>query len=428
MTFSEIVHHPHALATLKCVLVNAVPVLFYAIWGSTFLEELAAEEADSPGGKLSDEDRATWLRQIRVVYSFTVLGQILAYAVCYELAPMPYHLGWLVFLVALVIQGQLRFGLEKRLRRLEATQSQGLGRTARTFLAFIGMLGVYSLIVHAVSLLFLAGARAFHLSDAATTGCQVVGSFAGVFLAIGVAFVAAPIYLRRLLPAKRLEDSKLINQLDRCFLDAGIVPPEFWQLELDHFGLHSAMAAGMTGWRGWLRPALFLSRSLLRDFSAEERQAVILHEISHLKLRHLRARFLTTFFSLFGSCVAAGVLIGLAALVFPKPVLPLIALSVALLPALVPFVLVRRQVLAQEFEADEYAVFKLGASLDGLAGALRRLDRLNDQALDPEAAAQTTKAPRDAQHPGTESRIKRLRDRAARTPGSEAKPDDRQAA
>lgn len=403
---------------LKSVLINAIPVLFYAIWASTFLEDLNDPELNSQGEDDHEADldpvtqRSESLRMIRIVYTFTLVGQILAYMICFEVAPLPHHLGWIFFVCGLLTQSQIKNGLERRLRNLEATEAQQFRMTVKSLFFVVAMLAVYAAIVHFTALGFAVCAGWLHFSKDTVLAARVVGTFTGVFFAVLTAYALAPWYLRLLLPVSKLSDSDTIAALDQCFLNAGLVPPEFWVLELDSFGMHNALITGMPGGRGLLRPALFLSQSLLKNFTRAELHAVILHEVSHLKLKHIRSRFVATFLALVGSCLLAALLIGTAVVLVSKSVmgqeqLALPMLLAALLPAFSPYFVARRQVRKHELEADAYAVFSLGADLDALSSALRRIDSLNDLPSDRKDPSSILSA--ETAHPTTELRISILK-------------------
>ena len=432
MTIEQIVNHPHALTALKCALINAIPVLFYSIWASTFLEDLeepAGAENDGGFDRLERDEkqdpatqRVESVRMIRIVYTFTLVGQILAYMICFEIAPLPHHLGWVLFVCGLLTQSQIKNALERRVRKTEATESQHLGMTLKSLFFVVFMLGVYTAIVHVTALGFLSVAELLKFSKEAAVVSRIVGTFTGVFLAVFAAFALAPWYLRRLLPVTKLTDSATIAALDQCFLSAGLVPPEFWLLELDNFGMHNALITGLLNGRGPLRPALFLSRSLVRDFPQAELHAVVLHEVSHLKLKHIRSRFLTTFFALVGSCILAALIIGVSIMLLSKEQMILPMLFAALLPAFSPYFVARTQVRRHELEADAYAVFSLGADLEALGSALKRIDKLNDLPSDRKDPTSVLSA--ETAHPTTELRISVLRAERVRRLGTPAAADD----
>lgn len=403
MTFNQLIASGLATTALKCSLINAVPVVFFAIWTSTLTEELEEMTPEETAAF----DRAAAVRQIRLAYLFTLVGQMLAYLICHEVAQLPHYLGWVAFMMGLLAQGHLKFSIEKRVRKLEATPEEHSRATGRALFGLAVNIGVYFMLVQSVGLLTAMAARKLGLAWVTAEDARFVGTLLGIFGALGLVYFSAPLHLRLLLPMRKIDDSKVISLLDQAFWKAGLKPPEYWQLETGGFGHHNAMIVGHPTADGPFRPMLVVSTSLLTRFSPEELNAIILHEVSHQKLRHLSKRFLVSFGALMVAAVLAVGWVYFSLLLLPKAYALLFCMLAFIAPAAAPYLAVRRQIARQEIEADHFAVFELGANIDAFAEALRKVDALNDLSSDrksPESYLSVTAA-----HPTTEKRIELLR-------------------
>lgn len=388
---------------LKSLLINALPLVFFALWASMRAEEYEAAEEDGDAEQI-DPVEETGI--VRAAAGVGVLAQGLAGLLAEATAPLPHHANLFLFVAGLLAQAQVRFGLEKRVRKLEATASQNIGAGLRSILSVGILLAAYSATVFFSAEGFAAIASHVGLSQNGVGIAKVFGTLVGVFGALALTFACGPQLIRRAIPSHRLEDPQAIALITDCFTKAGLHAPELWVIELDHFGAHNALVTGFTNGKGFFRPALFLSQSLLSRFRFDETQAVILHEVSHLQLGHMRKRFLLLGGSSIGSLVASAVLFAAAFLVLPKLLALPVSLVAAILPSLVPLLLVRRQVTRQEIEADRNAVLALGASFEAFASALRRLDQLN--AVSSKEKEHQGRFCVSSGHPATEARIAML--------------------
>jgi Zn-dependent protease with chaperone function len=218
------------------------------------------------------------------------------------------------------------------------------------------------------------------------------GTFLGILTALTLSFAIAPYTMRKMLPLRPLQEDAKQNMIKNCFAQAGLAPPETWVIEIDQFRSANAMIAGFTRGKGPFKPALFITKTLLEHFPEEEIKAVVLHEVSHLAFNHLRQRFVLGFLSVIGATLSMALFI----LVAPKFATLGLLISMAM-----PFILMRQQNQRQELEADREAILKFGASFEGLAGALRRIDQLNNPQLKLSGG-----------HPATERRLILIRQAA----------------
>lgn len=377
----------------------AIPVVAMALWADYYGRHL--DEAR----RTPRFDRLLEVRRIRVSSTLFMISEIVVYVVGYPVRAAN-RLGFLAaFLAAIVAIAQIQFGLERRTRKLEGGDLEHLFSSLLS-LASLGLsVGIYLLAVFGAQTWALWGARAYGLSVNATGFCAAVGALVGVGLGVMLVFALSPILVRFAFRGAPVGDPEKEKRARACLLRAGIPHARVWILPLDRLGYHNALVTGLLSAKGFLRPAVFLSRSLFEALDAQELDAVLFHEASHLRLGHLMRRGLRA--------------LGIAALIFVFGIAffavtqsELVRIAFPICAIVFPILGIRRQVREQELEADEHAVAELGASLEGLAGALRKIDGLNDQLTgvqNPQSYLSPT-----AGHPATEARIAILRSRLER--------------
>ena len=146
---------------------------------------------------------------------------------------------------------------------------------------------------------------------------------------------------------------------------------------------------------------------------------MVLHEVSHLKLSHLRNRLLYSAALVVATTATATFCVFLANLLLPgNEARSFVGFAAAAGAFVLTFRQLGRQSRDHEFEADCHSVEKLGAEVEALISALRKLDRVNGVASAPFDPLSLTGT---ASHPSTDRRIALLRERFPAKP-SEAIP------
>jgi Zn-dependent protease with chaperone function len=241
-------------------------------------------------------------------------------------------------------------------------------------------------------------------------GSAVVGMIAGV----GINFALGAFYLRRMLPAREITDASFKERLQKCFTSAGLPSPSLWIIETGRSREATAMMAGFPWGRGFFRPGLFLSRALVDALTPEELRAVVLHEVSHLKLQHLRKRLTYSISLVVGTTTAATFCVFLAGVFLPGSDLrDFIGFAAAAGAFVLTFRLLGKQSRGHEHEADFYSVGALKAGVEDLVNALRKLDIINGRTGSANKNPIATAGIQG--HPATELRVVALRERFAST-------------
>lgn len=161
----------------------------------------------------------------------------------------------------------------------------------------------------------------------------------------------------------RLTDPKILSLVHKRLQAAGLpeLRVEVWPLK--RFNAANALAVGMIYAPKVCRARILISDSLLGDFSAQEIDAVIAHEVSHFTQSHLSRRIWIPFFAY--TFIVAGGLLALSAYPIDHwiPIatsenlfLITISLLVAVAYVICFSVLLRHLVRAQELDADWVAI------------------------------------------------------------------------
>ena len=304
-----------------------------------------------------------------------------------------------VVLAQVIAHAHFESGLQTTKEKLLARSFQGL--QAILWIAGGGVLCL-AVIVGTVKVGFVV-AGALDVSFAAKTLIALGSVVAGLSLGLLWNFALAPLHLRRILPCSPLTDERLSAAIQARFRSTGLPAPRIHVIEAEGARQSAnALVAGFRSGRGPLRPALFLSRSLLQGLTDDEILAVISHEASHVQLAHLKKRMLLGTGLVAAMTIAATFVFTIVYLFAPQSHLhPWVGPIAGYVAFWMGLKSVARQSRLQEIEADIHAVQSFGATPADLASALRKLDRINGR----KPPAKTNGL---AGHPSTETRIQIL--------------------
>ena len=410
---------------------SAIPVAIFALWADYFSRALEKIAQENPF-----YDRATELAKVRVAGVCAIFFQFGIFAGTGPLRNEAPVLANLVFVAGIllvsIIQGSLEHKLRKPQPRLrpvdtnELTPQQGPVQEAQLALrAFFWATTAGALYLAGFALPVVVGtliAKLVHASPQAITGVVILSGVLGMIGGVGLNFALGAFYLRRMLPVRELDNEKLKSQLEACFTNAGLVSPTLWVVETGRRREGTAMLAGFPGGRGVFKPGLFLSRGLLDVLTDEEVRAVVLHEVSHLKLQHLKKRLLYSVGLVVATTSAATFCVFLANVYMhentPRDFIGFTAAGVAFF---LTFRMLGTQSRAHETEADFHSIEKLQAGQEELISALRKLDIMNGRAPAP---INPLSAIAGKGHPSTEVRVAAISARFG-TKGEEVAPVER---
>jgi Zn-dependent protease with chaperone function len=378
----------------------AIPVVAFSLWTEYFARYLMEELKDN---RALDQDRE--LRRLRGASLYTLCSQAVIYLASAPLRIDYWGIAAMVFAGSLLIQQKVLANTERDLfpQKSEKESKSAVGVGFRMLLWNLTGIAAYLFLVQACALGFAMASHALGLPQHLGLTLTLVGGLLGIVGGLILTFGLAPLQIRKSMESRIIEDPELKNLLKSCFKKAEIRELDCYMVETPIQTWNNAWVAGFTGGRGVFRPGMFFTQSLLRNFTLAELEAVVLHEVSHIRLRHLKKRFFYTIRLLMLSSLILTA-VGAAAVVMLPPgarALPILPLAIAAL--FIPMRKIRELVGKQEFEADRFTVTHLGLDPVLLISVLEKLSRVNQVP----GAAQTTQ-PSASGHPTLEERIQAI--------------------
>jgi len=315
---------------------------------------------------------------------------------------------FMLYLISIFLHGPAQFSLERKLRKIEVTHLQQSILVLRGLLTGLLIYVVYFAIIMGLSFFTYTIIKFLYPQFTFPEEHPLIVSL--IYIAFGLAGIGliSPFAIRMMLPCKKVTDDEVLRVLKKCFQKANLPEPLFWSIEMDQFKLFNAMVSGMSFGKGIFRQSLFFSNGLLKNLTMAEFEAIMLHEVSHIKLRHIQKRFL---FSIAPIAILLFVLTPVQLFVRTNfgPDYFMIAWFAAYL-CLMGFQIffIRRQVRIQEIEADAEAVINLGASLDDFSSTLVKLAKLNHMQVNSKDTESYFNA--GAAHPTMDERIMKVKE------------------
>ena len=402
------------------IVLTAIPTVVFALWCDYF-ERYVRQQIAAPASEKNEEgfDKTEELYRLRTAGFVALLFQLVIFLGSTQVRTERPWIAYALFLGATLIQAVIQAHAERLVRPTlptqtadQAAKSDAKGKIRIGLRAFFGSLAGATIYVATVITSVVLGAliaKYTHASQFVCTFILTVAAATGVVGGIGLIFALAPIHLRATLPTSKVENPDLLKLLEECFSKAGLKSPAFWIIELEQFRFSTALIAGFKWGVGPLRPALFISRSIVASLSPSELRATILHEVAHIKLSHLKRRFLLSSGLIIGTTFMATFVILLAHLAMPEAgTVGMIGPLAGFISFIVTFRILAQQNQLQEIEADLHSIEVLGSTADDLAGALRKLDALNGIVAPTSQRGSSQR--RFASHPATERRIAIMRE------------------
>jgi Zn-dependent protease with chaperone function len=388
-------------------ILTAIPVVGLALWSQYFLQYIEELKENEP-----DFDPADEVQKIRLASLTAMLAQLVLFMGSTQTRKLYPIVTTLFFGLAIFLQVSQQTSVESKLMSDRRKKSQSpdpsvqFAMITKAFLwsAMGGIAYVGILLISMRTCLFAA--QQFHLSTPWTVTLMGTGLALGILGGLGFGFAMGPLQLRKVFPTSPLENGEARKEIEECFNRNRLPAPSLWCINMEGLESHNILIAGFRRGIGPFRPALFVSKSLLGALQKAELQAIILHEISHIKLNHLRDRFLFSSGMIIASSMLAGVAVLLFNLVSPgNGVAPLAGLGTLIAMLIISFRKLAEQSRFHETEADIHAIL-LGSSIEDFEAALRKIDQLNDvSSQKPER----TKGLSPDGHPSTDERIQFLK-------------------
>jgi len=225
----------------------------------------------------------------------------------------------------------------------------------------------------------------FSASEAIKALIVILVTVSGFCTSLFFAYALSPVLVRLSLQAKACLHPKAVHAFQRLNSKTRNLEVELFEVDDQanpSFGIN-VVVAGFTLGRGWFRPAIFASKTVISNCTEEELHAIFSHEISHLTAWHLFSRlkkalatfFVATFFMSF-------ILLGLQWSGYTK-IVTLTSTFAGLVPALLTWLQTKSQMHEQEKEADAMAIEVFEADGRALLSALRQLAHLSERPVAP---------------------------------------------
>lgn len=379
------------------ILMSAIPVVAYALWGDYFIRHIEELRLANPKFEPAPE-----LERIRIGGIFAGLFQLMLFLASSDVRKNYPLATLLTFSVSVWLQFVIQSSLEKKVKTEEAgVKTDNLsGLAVRAAASWL-----FGAFIQLCLLVFFVGATLtlvtrMHLAMPLTLFlCFTAGIF-GIIVGLGFNHTLGPIYLKIIFPTSVLSDPNLLSRFANCFTRANLKIPLIHIIEFDAIRLVGILYSGISRGLGPLRPTLFISRHLLTHLSMDEVETLILNQAGHVALRHFRKRFLYSLTLMMSCTILALFSIVLSDFLFPQSAFSeMVGPAIALISFLTSFKLLGKQKRDQEFETDAYTVEKLGVSARDLVNALRKLDLQ----MEPDPSL-----PVGVIHPDTERRVQAI--------------------
>jgi len=361
---------------LGLLVASAIPVVGFMLWAEYFKQELGTREEGLKGQSPSEQDDLEmWVARLRLAGLLTTSFQLVIFLATSETRnenSLNAIAGVWITLAAFVIQRFQQAGLEQRVVRERSASPKALPSVLGPSLigAFAGLV-IYLSLLGGTLLTTALAIAVFKWTGIKAAIALGGGTLLGYTAALASNFIFSPWLLKMTIPSRELPDGPAREILESCFARAKISAPEFRLADPSSVRAPNAWVTGFAWLRGPLRPVLWVSPKLLEELEPEELEAVISHEMVHLKKNHLTLRFalawamsLLVLISLSGTFVLGGAASG--------PIAPAFSLFLAVAMIWGSFRALEEQSHSHELEADFLSVTELGASAVALASALEK--------------------------------------------------------
>lgn len=359
---------------------SIIPVIIFALWLEYFEKELQELIIKTP-----DFEREPEFEKVRFFSLIVLLFQFTLFLGSDEIRQAFPLICDTTLGLCVCAQIALQLRAEKQ---IQATQSGAepifhiLVKAARSWLIaalICGFLSVFGVL--------LARWVALSAHASATMGATLItlGGTLGMGCGLILNFALTPYHLLKTLPSSLMIGMPIEKTIQSIFTNHQIKLPKLWVVELQKFRIIDLLITGFKAGRGPFAYSLFISRLTLNTLNEAEIRSLLLIEVSHLKLNHLRKRVALASTLIINSLIIA-ILVTLTVQKFvPDPgVVEFLGATLGFIAFIISMRWVALQKQMQEFAADSYALDHLELDLEHFANAVRKLDYFSIQANHPE--------------------------------------------
>lgn len=364
----------------------AIPAVIFALWAEylkmdledTKPEDLRPKQAltkKNDPTQAEGQDQWVALGVVYIAGLFFFLTQIVIFLLSDPVRQEHPALALAISLSAVFWQSRTQAGLERKIKKEAESPWDRFAKDSRGALGVAARFGVYFIwitLMNIAAALFVKWTQpSTDIAIAEILFFNLVGTAAGMLFN----FALAPRFLRIHYPCKALEDPSTVALIKSCYDQAKLPLPDLWTVDLGKNGSANAWIAGFQGGKGWFKPGIFISQDLASRVTSPELRAILMHEIAHVVLSHLRKRLLFSFKALVSSTLIGVTFLLISRFVMPAEVLKWFNLLMPGAVFLSAIWAMKEKMMEQEYEADAFAVLQLGTPTEDLINALNKLDQ-----------------------------------------------------
>lgn len=395
-------------------LLSAIPIVSFALWGDYFISSIKRRMGLPESKEADPVDLDSELLILRLAGTLTLLAETVLYLGSPSIRESNVFFTYLIFVASILAQILVQNQIEENLlsttspsstTSVNAENSPPASQETFTLVGKLAFSWALAAIGNALLFFSFLGIGIFvseklHLNDQEATLLILTLGAIGIFIGLIFNLALGPLQLKKAFSALLIQEPKLKALCESCFLRAGLTPPTFWMMDIKNLRIANPLLSGLPIHKGLFKRALFIPLLTLNALTGPELEAILLNQVSHLVLKHLKKRILLSLGLILTSATLAVGILGLAHTSFNRmgvrpgllEGLGLLLISTTLFIA---YRMLARQNKIHLFEADLYCINILGVRVEILIQALIKLDQL-------------TEGSPLALHPETDRRIKLL--------------------
>lgn len=242
---------------------------------------------------------------------------------------------------------------------------------------------VYFAVAFLPILLYSGMIQAFQ--DDMGTGFWGLEAIGHILVVSVLSITCTVILMMKLLPNCAVTEPEYLEIINRRLEEAGLAYVRVRWIEAE---FKNAFVVGMN-FPFFRNQTLFIGRSLRQTLNAEEFDAVICHELAHIKQGHMAKRLVSIGWhilrvslgslAIIMSAILGGMLVfGIEVGFYSSSILTPLVMNFVILFFVISYLLFFDAIRSQEFEADAIAVLEFGCEISTLESALKKLTAIDN--------------------------------------------------
>ena len=249
--------------------------------------------------------------------------------------------------------------------------------------------------------------KPLHLQSMGATLFVLSANLVAITACIALTLGLAPLSARILFSSRKISEPEVLEIIDVSFKKLGLKSPRAYWIADQGGTRQPTFVSGFSKSPGSLSTSLYVSENHLQTLTPSEFQAMLLHEASHVRLKHLEGRLKLSVLQTLLNLIVGGVALSITLGWLGSQWL-LFAWTWLAGASLLTLQSTRKHMHAQELAADRCAATVLGREAAQLASALRKLDPIAEASRHTRHTKHKKRRRSSSQwttHPDTESRI-----------------------